>query len=212
MDEATKLRELLFGVVDSIEDGAALYDSNDRLLEFNQNYLQFFRLVEDLIKPGISFREIFEALAERGMYQGTEAEVQAWVDQRVALFEQGSRTKEFERTDGRWARIDYYKLKKGGTFVVTADITERKQTETDLVATKQQAEVASKAKSDFLASMNHELRTPLNAILGFAQVLRSAAGSLNDHQNRCIQHIEKSGRHLLGLVNEVLDLTRIEDG
>ena len=85
------------------------------------------------------------------------------------------------------------------------------------VAQRQQAEEAaaraSRAKSDFLASMSHELRTPLNAVLGFAQLLQSySEPPLTDEQNDYVEHILSGGRHLLSLINEVLDLSKIEAG
>ncbi|WP_192034901.1 PAS domain S-box protein [Halomonas sp. YLGW01] len=83
----------------------------------------------------------------------------------------------------------------------------------ELGRARDQAEQASLAKSDFLSSMSHELRTPLNAILGFAQLLASSRRSpLNERQQRQVSQIEKSGHHLLGLINEVLDLAKIEAG
>ena len=83
----------------------------------------------------------------------------------------------------------------------------------ELAAARDQAEKANLAKSDFLSSMSHELRTPLNAILGFAQLLaNSRKAPLNERQQRQVQQIEKSGHHLLGLINEVLDLAKIEAG
>jgi PAS domain S-box-containing protein len=82
---------------------------------------------------------------------------------------------------------------------------------TDLVTARQHAEKANQAKSDFLSSMSHELRTPMNAILGFGQLLEADSG-LNDDQRESVQEINKAGRHLLGLINEVLDLSKIESG
>lgn len=79
--------------------------------------------------------------------------------------------------------------------------------------TRDEAEAASRAKSEFLSAMSHELRTPLNAILGFAQLLQcSQRHPLDERQRRQIEQIEKSGQHLLNLINEVLDLARIEAG
>lgn len=80
----------------------------------------------------------------------------------------------------------------------------------ELQQAQQDAERANHAKSDFLSRMSHELRTPLNAILGFAQVLE--LGDLNPRQQKAVSYILSGGRHLLGLINEVLDITRIETG
>lgn len=82
---------------------------------------------------------------------------------------------------------------------------------TDLVRAKEQAEAASRAKSDFLSSMSHELRTPLNAVMGFAQVLEIDEG-LTEDQLDSVRTIRRSGQHLLRLINEILDLARIESG
>lgn len=83
----------------------------------------------------------------------------------------------------------------------------------ELASARDQAEKANLAKSDFLSSMSHELRTPLNSILGFAQLLANSRKSpLNERQQRQVKQIEKSGQHLLGLINEVLDLAKIEAG
>ncbi|MHB1374163.1 MAG: ATP-binding protein [Thauera sp.] len=82
----------------------------------------------------------------------------------------------------------------------------------ELRIARDQAERASQAKTEFLSSMSHELRTPLNAILGFAQLLQSGRQPLSERQARQAEHIVRSGRHLLNLINEVLDLARIESG
>src|ERR1019366_3375304 len=83
-------------------------------------------------------------------------------------------------------------------------------TEQTLYKAKEDAERANRAKSAFLSRMSHELRTPLNAILGFAQLLQRA--KLSDPDQDSVEQILKAGRHLLGLINEVLDISRIESG
>ncbi|PKQ38126.1 MAG: hypothetical protein CVT59_02550 [Actinobacteria bacterium HGW-Actinobacteria-1] len=86
-------------------------------------------------------------------------------------------------------------------------------TNTSLYETNAILEDATRAKSDFLASMSHELRTPLNSIIGFSDILaKGMAGELNEEQSRQVGMINNSGRHLLGLVNEVLDLAKVESG
>jgi signal transduction histidine kinase len=92
----------------------------------------------------------------------------------------------------------------------TIDVTELKLAQLQLREAKEAAERANQAKSDFLSRMSHELRTPLNAILGFAQLLESDLGSEAHRQDAVM--ILKAGRHLLDLINEVLDITRIEAG
>jgi PAS domain S-box-containing protein len=93
---------------------------------------------------------------------------------------------------------------------VVQDIDDRKRAERELIVAREEAERASQAKSEFLSSMSHELRTPMNAILGFAQLLED--GALSADQLDSVREILKAGDHLLELINEVLDLARVESG
>jgi signal transduction histidine kinase len=97
--------------------------------------------------------------------------------------------------------------------VYAKEITERKKAEEASLYAKDEAEKANKAKSDFLSKMSHELRTPLNAILGFSQLLEiNFENNLTPLQKENIGHILKAGNHLLDLINEVLDLAKVESG
>ncbi|MCX6220844.1 MAG: ATP-binding protein [Bacteroidia bacterium] len=95
-------------------------------------------------------------------------------------------------------------------IAIKHEITERKKIEEELSKAKAEAEQANLAKSEFLSRMSHELRTPMNSILGFAQLLEM--GELNPGQQKGVHHIMRSGKHLLDLINEVLDISRIEAG
>ncbi len=95
----------------------------------------------------------------------------------------------------------------------TRDISARKLAEAEILHAKEEAEQANRAKTDFLAGTSHELRTPLNAILGFTgTLLMGLQGPLNDKQTRQLRTVQRSGRHLLSLIDDLLDLARIESG
>ncbi|MDJ0704493.1 MAG: PAS domain S-box protein [Leptolyngbyaceae cyanobacterium MO_188.B28] len=98
-----------------------------------------------------------------------------------------------------------------GTIGASTDITPLKQAEDELRRAKEAAEAANKAKSTFLANMSHELRTPLNAILGFSQLM-TRSGELNPKQHNYLSTISRSGEHLLMLINDVLEMSKVEAG
>jgi len=101
---------------------------------------------------------------------------------------------------------------KGGV-VVLHDITERKRAEVIMLHAKEQAERTSQFKDQFLSTMSHELRTPLNAVLGFSDLLADERyGPLTEKQRRYINHIHTGGKHLLSLISDILDLSKIEAG
>ena len=101
----------------------------------------------------------------------------------------------------------------GHVLCVVRDVTERRAAEEVIVMRTREVERANRLKSEFLASMSHELRTPLNTILGFSELLsEEGAGALNDKQKRFLTHIQRDAHHLLELINDILDLSKIEAG
>jgi len=126
----------------------------------------------------------------------------------------GSGTQTEQTEDGRWLRSKWRETRHGGTVYTCADITNLKLRESDLMNARDRAENANRAKTEFLALMSHELRTPLNVIIGFSDVIRLGMLDLNSNEKikEYATHIAGSGSHLLKLINDILDLSKIEAG
>ena len=185
---------------------------------------------------GTSITAVNQALLDlheapsRQEFLDEEADVDDWWDaewvefysKEIDALASGARHFEAERVD---SRLDgsYFETRSITTIVkgheddwkrvitIYEDITNRKKSELALLEAKTLAENASAAKSDFVSSMSHELRTPLNAILGFSQLFEYDE-NLNEHQRSNASEINQAGKHLLVIIDEILDLSRIEAG
>ena len=206
--------ELLAGrlasVIENTDDALALYDAEQRLVLCNSTYRELVRLV--LPNPeGRSYVEILEAGLDRIAFI-TQQERTEYRSERL------TRVEEFDRfdirlRDGRTLRVCNRPTAEGGKVQTILDLSDEARREEELSEARQVAEHASAAKSEFLASMSHELRTPLNAILGFTQLLRDDRKQpLAPRHTERLLHVERAGKHLLRLIEEVLDLSRIESG
>ena len=126
---------------------------------------------------------------------------------------EGQQVRETEFADGTILLFNDTRLKDGSTLSLCSDITELKNREKDLELAKIEADEANEAKSQFLANMSHELRTPLNAVIGLTEMLKEDAEDDNlDDYLEPLDRIHNASRHLLTLINDVLDLSKIEAG
>jgi adenylate cyclase len=217
--EVDRARQRLIDAIESTSEGFALYDADDKLVLCNTIYKEMLcdHADSDMV-PGMSFETILCRAVEDGLIGEAADDPERYIQVRLAQHRDPGPPVLEHRRDGRWILIAERRVTSGGTVAVYSDITELKRTERELVAAKaeaeaarEQAEDANRAKSDFLASMSHELRTPMNAIIGFTRlVLRRSKNALPERQVANLENVLTSANHLLSLINDILDLSKIE--
>ncbi len=213
-------RNRLNDAIQSISDGFALWDREDRLITFNDRCRQLLKL-ENQFAVGATFETLIRAMAVRRARASDGSEDDdVWIANRLAAHRGAAADEDLQLDDGTWLRVGSHRTREGGIVTTWADISTLKHRElelADLVArlevARDQATEANRTKSTFLANMSHELRTPLNAIIGYSEILEEEATDkgLKDLLPD-IDRIETAGRHLLGVINDILDLSKIEAG
>jgi len=225
----TRLRD----AIESIPEAFVLWDANGRLAIWNRRFSSIFRIPAKVLKPGIT-------VAEASTCAGVAGDILA--EYFGPLEDKTEENVEIALPGSRWAHISRRQTAEGGYVCVATNVTDlkrrasaHKKKERELQRTvedlegsrrelsdalrkyefeKYRAEEANRSKSEFLANMSHELRTPLNAINGFSEVMKSELyGPVGDHKYKeYINDILASGRHLLELIDDILDMSKIESG
>jgi signal transduction histidine kinase/CheY-like chemotaxis protein len=211
--ELRRLQAQLLSAVESIQGAFALFDVKDRLVLCNSAYRQVVaRLVPGEI-VGRTFQELIDASVSSGAFDLEGASTRDWIERWAGHHAKSSGALDVKTATGENLRIIERRTADGGVVATIWDKTDEVTHEDELRQAHALAEAASAAKTEFLASMSHELRTPLNAILGFAQLLqRDKKNPLSPRQHERIDHVLRGGEHLLRLIDDVLDLARIEAG
>jgi len=201
----------LASAVESIQDAFALFDANDRLVQCNSVYRALFgSKLGSLV--GRPYPEILAAFAD-GLDFGDAEDRASFLAARTAARSDPTATYDVRTRDGFAFRVNDRRTAEGGVVTIVWDLTDDERRAEELRRARTQAEAGSAAKSEFLSSMSHELRTPMNAILGFAQLLRrDKKEPLSARHRERVDHILKGGEHLLRLIDDILDLSRIEAG
>ena len=224
----TRLERQLRAAIENFSGPFALWDARKRLLLWNQSFAQAFKLGPEILRPRASYEAIAAAATtaiRREKHDPNNPDVRV-----------------IELATGEWLHVVERRAADGGVITVGVDITPLKRKEEELARNerrlsdaltraesqeyrikalareaheeRQKAEEASRAKSTFLANMSHELRTPLNAVIGFSEIMaKELFGPIgNDQYKQYSTDIYDSGNHLLELINDILDMAKIEAG
>ena len=204
--ERIKSEETLQAAIENAPGGFILLNAEGNIERFNRKFFDLYPDQQFYINEGIPYERFLRYGAEQGIYLDSSEDPDAWLEQRLERLhlERG----EFydQLSDGRWIRVAGQKLPDGSRVGMHVDVTE-------LHNALESAEQANAAKSEFLASMSHELRTPMHGILSFTELGLNRMDSLSQEKLRqYLENIQISGTRLLYLLNDLLDLSKLEAG
>lgn len=220
----------LADAIESIEDGFAMFDADDRLMLYNSRYQSIYDLPDILMTRGTPFEDLLKYGLDRGHYPEAQGREQEWLEERLDLHRNAADSFNQLLNNGRWMKIAESKTASGMIVGFRVDIT-------DLKNAQEAAEHANEVKSHILNNVNHEIRTPLTVMLGYVPMLRDiralpAFQKLADVRTNgenadelpklfdllasdianIADRIQNAGHHLLDLITDSLDLARIDAG
>ncbi|MEH6390666.1 MAG: ATP-binding protein [Sulfitobacter sp.] len=225
-------RMLLSDGIEALNDGFVMFDKDDRLILSNAKYQELYNLPSELLRPGTPFKDIVKAGFKGGKLSSGNMGEEEWIAKRVhARRVGGALQEEHHLADGKVIKVSDQLMQNGHSVGLRVDMTEFSKA-------KAAAEAASEAKSDFMGLLSHELRTPLTVILGVARLSANArllgpskellaaletrdadpkelevlANRMFDQLSGMMDRMIQSGEHLLHLINEMLDIAKIEAG
>ena len=190
--------------LEHFSEGYILVDPSQMIRFLNRRVRAIFPEVAQMLRPQMNWIRVIDAMLDQGLIlapsDADKAIVKTW-------FEQGSLTgfaqQDLDLNGHRWVRVTIKSLPAGDQIITVVDISELK-------AAIENAEIAASSKSNFLASMSHEIRTPMNGILGMVDLMKRSP--LSEDQKEMVATIQDSGKALLSLINDILDISKIEAG
>jgi len=203
-DLARRAQQQLVDAVEALEDGFLLLDAENRIVLANNRYKDMYPRTAEAVIPGARFEDVLHhAVAVGEMIGKGDHTPEAWINDILNRVDKNTNSTIETLPDGRIVRLRDTRTREGGRVGLRVDIT-------DITRARDAAEAASRAKTEFLTNMSHEIRTPLNSVLGMTDLL--ADTPLQVEQRDLLEIIRNAGWSLLSLLNDILDLARIEAG
>ena len=203
----------LMAAIEAAPDLFVIYDAEDRIAVTNQKFRDLNRASLNSATKGITFEEHIRRIVKAGLVPDAIGREEEWISWRLERHRNPTGPFELRRQQGQILRITEHRVRDGSTVTMSVDVTELKRIETELRAAKEEADFANRTKSEFLANMSHELRTPLNAIIGFTDILVNRRFGRDDPRyDSYLKDVNDAGRDLLRLINDIIDISRIERG
>ncbi|HAA91790.1 MAG TPA: hypothetical protein DCE33_05055 [Rhodospirillaceae bacterium] len=201
-------------LIEALQDGFALFDADERLVMWNQKWFNRHSGAAEVIEVGVSFEDLSRAMVRADQIPEAVGREEEFVAERVERHRNPGMPMQRKMNDGRWFIIHEVRTSEGGILSLQTEITDVKRAEETAHELRLEAELANRAKSSLLINMSHELRTPLNAIIGFSQILEQELfGPLgNARYVNYARDVHNSGKHLLALISDLLDISKVELG
>ena len=211
LQEVQTARQHLQEAIESLSQGFALFDQEQRLLICNTRYREIMLGgASDAVTKGKTLTEIVEQAAASGRFGAAAGNPSDWLARHLRHIHSGQDTFTERFDTDQWAQVTVRRASDVGTVVVMSDITEIQKISEELSLAKDEAEAANEAKSTFLASMSHEIRTPLNGIMGMSALLNGT--KLDPEQRDFAATINQAAESLLTIINDILDFSKVEAG
>lgn len=221
-EETKSVSQRLLLALDAMTEGFAVYDEQGALTLCNRRFRKLMQLEEthrvsvddEEEKIPLTFQEVLREGIRKGIFLMPIRDIDSFIFRQEELLQQEYSVHELELVSGSCYRVEGYQTENRQKVFIYVDITESRRREDELREALIDAESANRAKASFLANISHELRTPLNAIIGFSEIMEGELmGPLGSpHYLEYSRDIVHSGKHLLKLINDILDLSKVQAG